>query len=253
MSRVKHDATPVARERSTSGQLFVVAVLGLLLAALLVLGFGAAKWKKGVVVRQVVIEGNRLVPDDELMRLVADLPEALLKDVLPAQIERRFLARPYIRAAEVDTGLDGTVRITVSEREPIAWLAGEDDRKRVLDSDGKSLPYRAFAVPERRFVTVHDLGDRFAVAKEFLQALEEMKYARLMVTDIWLNADNLTYFTVAGSETRFVVGNDGEYKEKFKKFEIFWQKVIAREGLDRYAIVDLRFHERVFAREEKRR
>lgn len=253
MSRGKNDATPVARERSTSGQLFVVAVLGLLLASMLVLGYGAAKWKNGVVVRQIVIEGNRLVPDNELMRLVTDLPETLLKDVQPEQIERRFLARPYIRAAEVNTGLDGIVRITVSEREPIAWLAAEDGRTRVLDNDGKSLPYRAFAVPERRFVTVHDLGDRFAVAKEFLLALEEMKYARLMVTEIWLNADNLTYFTVAGSKTRFVVGNDGEYKEKFKKFEIFWQKVIAREGLNRYAIVDLRFHERVFAREEKRR
>ncbi len=253
MSRGEKNDIPDTQERAASGQLFVAAVLFLLFVGLLVLGGVAAKWKKGVVVRQVVIEGNRLVPDDELLRLVTDLEKTPLEDVQPGQIARRFLARPYIRTAEVATELDGTVRITVGEREPIALLAGEDDRLRVLDSVGKSLPYRAFALPERRLVTVHGLGERFAVVREFLLALEDMQYARLMVTDVWLKADNLTYFTVAGSRTRFIIGNDGEYKEKFEKFEIFWQKVIAREGMDRYAMVDLRFRERVFAREEKSR
>ena len=74
-------------------------------------------------------------------------------------------------------------------------------------------------------------------------------YARLLIRELHFEQNNMTYCLAVQAPTRFIVGNDGNFKEKLKKFEIFWQRVISKKGFGSYGTVDLRFRERVFTKD----
>jgi cell division protein FtsQ len=84
---------------------------------------------------------------------------------------------------------------------------------------------------------------------QFLVALSESEYARLLIREFHLAGNHQDWCIAVPAPTRFIVGNDGNYKEKLKKFEIFWQKVVSKKGFDSYETVDLRFRDRIFTRD----
>ena len=87
------------------------------------------------------------------------------------------------------------------------------------------------------------------VLRQFLSALSETSYARLLIRELHFEGNNLTYCVAVQAPTRFIVGNDGNFKEKLKKFEIFWQKVVSKKGFGSYESVDLRFTDRIFTKD----
>ena len=241
----------------------VVLVVVLLAGGLAGLGVYAQHWKRGVWVREVIISGNTLLQDSELLGFAGGLVDRNMESVDSAALERRFIAHPYIRDASVGKEMNGILRVQVDERRPFArivseWMPG------IIDTEGYVLPWRELPATAAPLIDVSGVRVRksgakapvkvdpeeFTVLQSFLDALYGTEYARLMVRKITFIDGNKTYFTASGSPIRFLVGNDGNYKEKLKKFEIFWQKVVARKGFDAYDSVDLRFHERVFAREQ---
>ncbi|ASQ91497.1 hypothetical protein CHL67_11675 [Prosthecochloris sp. GSB1] len=236
-------------------------VMILLLTAVLTgLSLYAQKWKKAVWVREVVVTGNRLLSNDELMKRADGLVGKSLESVDSARLAARFAALPYVRNARVARELNGIVRIVLEERVPLARIT-DGGKVQVIDTEGYILPYRELPPPVSSLPPVSGVRKtrartgriekadekQFEVIKGMVEAVSASEYAGLLISGISLRDGNTTYLTAAGSPTRFIVGNDGNYKEKLKKFEIFWQKVVAKKGLDSYATVDLRFDERVFA------
>ncbi|MBF0586104.1 FtsQ-type POTRA domain-containing protein [Prosthecochloris sp. N3] len=259
-------AGPVPEPRAPFMQRWgvVLAVLALLGALLAGLGWYASIWKQQVWVREVVVSGVSLLDAGELKAYAGDLADRPLQDVDTEELRRRYVSHPYIRSASVTRELNGIVRVHVEERQPLCRLV-TDGGVRMIDTEGVVLPVRREVAVPGRLIEVTGLpvkpagigrpatvsGELFEVFNDVLDALRQTAYAGLLVRRITLIDGNKTYFTVAGSQTRFVVGNDGNYKEKLKKFEIFWQKVVSRKGFDSYSSVDLRFHDRVFARENE--
>ena len=258
---------PSGSTASRDGGRWAVAaiVLVLLVAVLAGLAYYAGEWKKSVWVKRIVITGNRLLSTDELMKKAGGLEGRSLESVDSAALTRSYRSLPYVRDVNVSRELNGVVRIVVEERLPLTRIAS-GRKVQVIDSEGYILPYRKLSPPAatRPLVsgvrTIRSRSGRpekadkksFAVLKGMIDAVSASEYAGLIIRHIALQESNPTYFTAAGSSTRFIVGNDGNYKEKLKKFEIFWQKVVARKGLDSYATVDLRFDDRVFAVERDR-
>ncbi|MBO8093482.1 MAG: FtsQ-type POTRA domain-containing protein [Prosthecochloris sp.] len=243
----------------------VVLVVFMALGGMLTgLGLYGQKWKKNVWVRQVVISGTDLLEVRELEAYAADLLDMPLERIDTGMIRRRYENHPYIAEASVTKELNGIVRVVISERSPLARLVA-DGAQAIIDTAGVVIPSRAFPPGTIRLVDASGFSlpregrkdvsyadhELFGVLRGFLAALDSTEYARLLVRKIVLESENKTYFTVSGTSARFVVGNEGNYKEKLKKFEIFWQKVVSRKGIDSYTSVDLRFRDRVFAREHQ--
>ncbi len=238
----------------------IAGVTLLVVAGLAALGVYAQQWKKSIWIREVVFSGNHLLSAEELMKKADGLIGKNLEEVDGPALTESYAALPYIRQAEVVKEMNGIVRVRVEERVPMAKVVS-GDKVQVIDTEGYILPYRDFPPSSSMLLRVtgmkikHVKGVRlkkadersFAVLKEMIEAVTASEYARFLVRDITFGEGNKTYFIAAGSPTRFIVGNDGDYKEKLKKFEIFWQQVVAKKGLDGYAKVDLRFNKRVFA------
>ena len=239
---------------------FIIAVMLVIAGALAGLAVYAAQWKKSLWIKDVVISGNRVYPVEELMQKAEGVVGKNLDSLDSSVLINSYTALPYVKHTDVIKELNGIVRITLEERIPMA-LTANGDKVQVIDTEGYILPFRSLPVPLDGVPRVSGIrkrqtkGERlpkmhersFSVLSEMIQAVAASEYARLLIRQVALSEENNTYFTTAGSPTRFIVGNGGNYKEKLKKFEIFWQKVVAKKGLDRYATVDLRFRDRVFA------
>jgi cell division protein FtsQ len=245
---------------------FIAPVLFVLSTMLLGLGIYAQHWKRSLWVRDIVICGNSLLDAGELREKAEGLLGRDLDDVDDAALTKRYTELPYIRRVGIEKEMNGIVRVTVEERVPMVKVVN-GEKVQVIDTEGYILPYRDLPLSSSRLLQVtgmktrHDEGTHlekadekhFAVLKEMIEALAVSEYARLLIRDVYLEGGSGAYFSVADSPTRFIVGNDGDYKEKLKKFEIFWQKVVEKMGLDGYEKVDLRFDKRVFAVESGRR
>jgi cell division protein FtsQ len=159
--------------------------------------------------------------------------------------------------------LNGIVRVRIDEREPLAQTVYRN-RRMVIDTEGVLLPetpgviarysglIRVFGVERTR-----DAGRGLkklsapdsALVMALTGALSQTDYARLLIREIHLEGGRMPFCRAAGSPVRFIVGRDGNFKEKLKKFEIFWQKVVSKKGPDNFHTVDLRFRDRIFTRD----
>ncbi|MCX6179781.1 MAG: FtsQ-type POTRA domain-containing protein [Chlorobiales bacterium] len=242
-----------------SGKVKVLIFLSVL-AVLAALTVAASQWKKGVVVRDIVIVGVSSSYAKDFSSSMNVYKDKNLLEIDSDEIKERVMQFPYVREALISKELNGIVRIKVVERVPTA-LTVLDGRVMAIDSEGFLLPGKkelTGRVP--KFLSVFgvsrlkvagnglqqlDLRD-VQVLREFLDALSDSAYASLLIREFHFEGNNMTYCIAAQSPTRFIVGNDGNFKEKLKKFEIFWQKVVAKKVSDTYETVDLRYKDRVF-------
>ena len=89
-------------------------------------------------VRAVEVSGTRyLEPSEIVRRLNVDTLRSIWDELAP--LERRVLEHPGVRAAHVDRGLPGTLRVRVEEREPVAFVPAPAGL-RVVDEGGRELP-----------------------------------------------------------------------------------------------------------------
>jgi len=239
---------------------FIVLVV---IAGLAVLADYAAHWKNEVVVRKFIVEGGSIVDGRELSSRLNIYRGRNLQQLDAEELKDRVIVFPYVRDVLISKELNGVVRVRIVEREPVA-LTIIDSRIIAIDREGFLFPGRkefSRRIPKLLKVSgisrlkaagngLQQLDMRDAdLLRHFLEALSLTDYASLIIRELHLEPDNMTYCIAARSPTRFIVGNDGNFKEKLKKFEIFWQKVVSKKGIGTYEIVDLRFRSRVFTRE----
>ncbi len=241
----------------------VLVVLLAVFTGLAGLAYYASHWKKEIVVREVVIEGAKIVPARELSRVLNGFVGRNLQNVDADAIRSRLLRIAYVRDVSVSRELNGIIRVRVVEREPLARTVFRNTPM-IIDREGVLLPetpgaglrvpgmIRVFGISRTMDAGTGlkrlSPGDSTLVM-ELTEALRKSDYAGLLIREIHLENRPMTFCRAAGSPTRFIVGSDGNFKEKLKKFEIFWQKVVSKKGLDNFDTVDLRFRGRIFTRD----
>jgi cell division protein FtsQ len=240
----------------------VTAMLLMLVMGIAALAWKASSWKRNVAVSKVVVTGVKLLSRRQIESSLAPFTGRKLAEVHEEEILRVLNSQPYIREAKIARELNGIIRVIITERQPLAMTMFQG-RPMIVDNEGMLLPDNAVsgrfhrlpqisgitgAVPSKAGTWRMAEGD-VRMLDSMIAAFAQSDYAGLMLRDLHLAPGNQSWFFVSGSSIRFILGNDGNFKEKLKKFEIFWQKVIAKKGLDCYESVDLRFRERVFAKE----
>ncbi len=258
------EQSPLEAPKGSSGSWVVMLVVFLaVLGALVGLANYAGHWKKEVVVRGFVVEGVSIIPPGELLGRVTPFRGQNLEELDTSQLKSRIISHPYVRDAVIQKELNGIVRIRVVERVPLA-LTDAAGVMMAIDREGFLLPGKeAFLERTPKLLRVSGLSrlkpagngltqmDRreTALLLQFLDAFRGSEYAPLLIREFHFSDNNQSYCIAAQAPTRFIVGNDGNFKEKLKKFEIFWQKVVSKKGFGSFETVDLRFRDRIFTRD----
>jgi len=175
-------------------------------------------------VEQVLVSGNQQLDAERLRALSGIEAGQNIFAVDVAGAERWILMAPLVKTAQVERSLPRTVKITVTERQPVAVIATGlafvqiDDSglvlRRLPELDNLSLPILSgvsgFApgiMPGSR-IEGKDMG----VALTVLNSLPEQAFS--MITEIDVTDDQkIRLYTTGGIEVR--VGDSGNMNEKY--------------------------------------
>ena len=254
------DGTVPAHGGNWKARVFILFVV---LAGLAALANYSSRWKKDVVVRDIVVEGVSSAVAKDFSSAMKSYKGRGIEELDPAELKARVMRFAFVRDAVISKELNGIVRVKVMERVPLG-LTVMNGEIMAVDTEGFLLPAKKeLTVQLPKLLSVSGISRLKAVGnglqqldsrdlevlRQFLSALSETSYARLLIRELHFEGNNLTYCVAVQAPTRFIVGNDGNFKEKLKKFEIFWQKVVSKKGFGSYESVDLRFTDRIFTKD----
>jgi cell division protein FtsQ len=242
MSEIKH---------KTAGVLVLIAIaVGLV--------FGANAWKSSLRIKQIKIEGNRIVGENEILQLTQVQMNALLYKVDLTAIQRNVMSHHYIKDAVVERNLPNSVHIKVVERVPIAIVNRPETM--YLDENGVVLPrsisHRLFDLPMISGISENEPLALGSIIKqpdvlEALRLLAVMKivnrpmYHNISEVQVRNGGDIVVYSAEGG--VPIIFGRD-DMPSKLVRLEIFWNDVVRMRGTQLLQYVDLRYQDQIVAR-----
>jgi len=252
--RRKKSVKPTRFRSVGIGTFFVLAGI----AGLAVL---AAQWRHSVVGVDLAISGLRLTSEQQIRAAVGVTDTSTLADIDLLEIRHAILENPFVKDVKVSRDPPRILRITVTERTPIAMVLNVQMRDWLLDEDG-------FVLPSERSATVHDLPvlTGAAVAGDLepgvriidpavQKALQVLKFAaRLdrrylqLFSEINLSPNrDLILYTLEGG-VPVIFGPHLRIEEKLRAFSAFWENVAVKYDPASLEYVDLRWKEQVVTR-----
>ena len=244
---------PKKRRKAT-----IAIAFGMLVLAISASLWGTAVWRENRTVRRVFVEGNRIVPANELVRMTGITAGKELYAVDLNALEEAILKQFYIRSVVAEREFPDAIRIRVEERQPIAAMS--HGATLFFDEEGFVLPhYQSGVVFDVPFITGFPETQAMtpgqnALNPSVLYAVDLLKKAKELDGDLYhliseihvdSNGDVVLYSSDAG--VTIVFGKDDEM-QKLTMLRAFWKKVVLQRGADRLQLVDLRYADQVIAR-----
>jgi cell division protein FtsQ len=232
----------------------VLVLLGLVVC----LVFGANAWKSNLRIKQIKIEGNRIVGTNEIVQLTQIPPAAFLYQADLTAIQRNVMSHHYIKDAVVERNLPNSIHIQVMERIPIALLNGSETK--YIDEDGVVLPrsvsHKLFDLPMISGLTSDEkltLGATMTEPdmQETLQLLSALKtvnrplYHNISEVQLRNGGDIILYAAEGGVP---IIFGHGDVASKLVRLETFWNDIVRTRGSQSLQYVDLRYQDQIVAR-----
>jgi cell division protein FtsQ len=229
----------------------------LLLVATICLVFGANTWKSSLKIKQIKIDGNRIVGENEILQLTQVQINALLYKVDLTAIQRNVMSHHYIKDAIVERNLPNSLRIHLVERIPITIVNRPETM--YLDEDGVVLPrsisHRLFDLPMISGISESEplaLGSTVKQPDvlEALQLLSTMKivnrpmYHNISEVHVRNGGDIVVYSTEGGVP---IIFGRNDMPSKLVRLETFWNTVVRTRGTQYLQYIDLRYQDQVVA------
>jgi cell division protein FtsQ len=228
----------------------LVVVVGLIVSANL--------WKTSLRVQRVTVEGNRIVETAEIMQLVRIQKNTQLQDIDLTAVQKDILSHHFIKDAVVERDLPATLKITITERLPLAIVNSAEIL--YLDEDGVVLPHsiskQLFDLPVLSGISpeitlaaggtinnpdVHEalqiLATSKLVSKELYHLISEVRLRS--------GGDIVLYAAEWGVP---IIFGRGDIANKLVRLEAFWNDIVREKGSQRLQYVDLRFDDQVVVR-----
>ncbi len=236
---------------------FVVAVVGLIAVFVL-----SKFWMRESELTRFIVQGNRISKTEEIERALNRFVGMKMNEVSLSDIVDTLQSMPYIRKVIATKELPDAVRLRVQERRPIA-IATFGKTLRLIDEAGFVMNKSESVLESTRLPLltgftkmVRDSMNAMskldsaetANALSFCKALMETKYAKMLVSEVRIAADNQLHVFTAESEAKVIFGN-GDHEQRLNNFEIFWKQVVVKKGLKPFEYVDVRFDGKIFAKE----
>lgn len=226
-----------------------------LLVVLSSLVVSANMWKSELTVQRVLVAGNRIVETSEILQLAHVSKNVSLYDLNLAQIQKDVSSHHFIKKVVVERDLPATIRISVTERTPLAIANAQEIL--YLDEEGVILPHsisrELFDLPiltglaaDAPVAVGSTMKDRDV--HEALQILATAKHVSKeiyhLLSEVRLRKGGDLVLYAAESGVPIIYGR-GDAASKLVRLEAFWNKVVREEGPQNLRYVDLRYDDQV--------
>lgn len=211
--------------------------LAVVVAALLVIGTAAWMVTRSpfLDVDRVVVLGNATVTTDEVLLSSGVAAGDAMVWLDPGASARAIEALPWVRSAQVQREWPATVRITVRERVPVAWVDVGGGRAMVVDRTGFAITEDAppAGLPQIVAVTPSPVGARITPTGGAWLAGRLSPEQRGGVRSIAVADRRATLVVASGQEVRF--GRLNQVSDKMRAAFA----VLVQPGVDTAAYVDV--------------
>ncbi len=220
--------------------------------------FGANAWKSSLKIKQIKIDGNRIVGENEILQLTQLQMNTLLYDIDLTAIQKNVMSHYYIKDVVVERNLPNSIHIQVVERIPIVIVNRPETM--YLDESGlvlpKSISHRLFDLPMISGISESEslaLGSTIKQQDviEALQLVAAMKtvnrpmYHNISEVQVRNGGDIILYSTEDGVP---IIFGRGEMPSKLVRLETFWNDVVHTRGTQLLQYIDLRYEDQIVAR-----
>lgn len=223
----------------------------LIIVGIFAMFLGAMNWRENRVVNKIIVEGNKVIPDEKIIELANVKIGERIANLNLSEIRARIEKHKFVKYADVYTNLPDFLVIEIVEREPIAMVI-YNSKIYYVDSDGFVIPSdeikKVFPVPllgKLSYKPVNLLSDSTGQLKTQLDLLKLAidKKVDSLISEVRVENGEVIIITTDGAVPVFL-GKDG-FEKKLVALKKFWEQYVVRNGFPRY--IDLRYEGKLYA------
>jgi cell division protein FtsQ len=215
----------------------------------IILFFVANKWRFDLNVEKIEVEGNRLIPAENIIKQSGVKVNSGLYDFDLTQIENNICKISYVKTAIVQRELPTTLSIKVIEREPIALISAGS--LYYIDAEKKIMQYNYYKeiidLPIITGVKI-DSSESSPELETVVNVLKTLKkdYSDLynQISEISIKNNNQIVFYSNNNCVPIYVGSD-DIIHKLENLNSFWKEYAIYENLKNIEFIDIRYNDQV--------
>ena len=205
---------------------------------------------------------------------ISDLAEATgklesqsIEKIDIAALKKRIEEQPYASQVDVKTSIDGILKISLVQREPIVRIFNQDGDTYYIDREGVLLPVMN-GTASRLITASGFIGQKYTTESRFKLAdkktdsvelasnplfkiwklasyIDKKPFLKAMVEQVFINNKNeIEIIPKAGDQT-ILFGDIDRMEEKFTYLRSFYRNAMNNGGWDKYATINLKYKNQV--------
>lgn len=229
--------------------------LGLVLFAIVTTSFAIWYTQREIIIDDLEIEGNLLTEMPQIEKLAKPTigTKADSLNILGLVEEIQKLA--YIKEVSLYVEPSGTLRIFITERQPIAWLI-DTNIFAIVDAEGVIMP------PTDIFLDIPLLhgysankyqkgqltSSNFKQLSLFLTSLQKDPFSNATISEVVYNSEFGVTALSNDNGVKISFGTN-EFERKLASWKLFHSQIVKFKGIQAFTEVDLRFPNQIITRE----
>lgn len=203
-------------------------------------------------------EGNYFLDEDDIRDFVyednGDPIGQLLKEINFEYLESEIEKLPQVRNAEVFADLNGSLKIDVQQRIPIARVFFSEGKSSYLDENGSLMPTSSkFAsrvivvngkVPSSKVEHLMEDPDWVNLFR-LVETIRNDEFLNAQFEQIYINSQSEYELTPRVGRHSILLGKGEDFEMKFEKLKLFYKEGISKVDWNKYKQIDLRFSDQI--------
>lgn len=261
------DKTKYVRKKKKKGTakaliiyLMIIAVLSLLAYSYKTFSAHLQEKLSHFELEDIHITGNSILSKTEILKTLGLKPGQKLLEISVNDVVTQLKKSSYVRAVSASYSLPSTLRITIHERKPIAFINGRG--LNMIDKESFLLP-----IPDKGFrwnlPVITGISEKLGIqgaetlSEKAKQAVEIIRYMEIigmplseMVSEINLSRKDYIELALSGCSTRIRI-DEQNYQEQLFIAAGYLKDYIDFNQIENIDYVDVRFNGQIIVRQKK--
>ena len=150
-----------------------------------------------------------------------------------------------IKKAELYLSLDGTLSISVKQREPLVRVF-EGDESYYLDDEMNHFPLSdQYSARVLQVYWDEITESRIAILESLIDLIDSDNFLKAQITAIAFDENNEIVLYPRVGDHKIIMGKAEDFRNKFEKLKVFYRKGLEKMGWDRYSMINLNYEDQV--------
>ena len=199
----------------------------------------------------------------DIVEVNGKLEKQPIESINIAALKKRIEEQPYASQVDVKTSIDGIVRISILQREPIARVFNQDGESYYIDKEGVLVPIMN-GTASRLITASGYIGQKYTTESRFKLAdkksdsaelasnplfkifkmatyIDKKPFLKAMVEQIFIDNKNEIEIIPKAGDQIILFGDIDRMDEKFTYLRSFYRSAMNTGGWDKYAKINLKY------------